>query len=92
LHPLDKSAIPNFDHASPLFTNLDGDPGNAYSVPYHWGTTLLAYRKDMIPQPEASWRLLWDPSLKGRVMMMQDSFEALAVAMLLQGKLPNSDP
>lgn len=88
LHPLDKSAVPNLAHASTKFTNLDADPGNGYSVPYHWGTTLLAYRKDMIPQPELSWRLLWDPSLKGRVMMMQDSFEALAVAMLLQGKPP----
>ncbi|MFN0127384.1 MAG: PotD/PotF family extracellular solute-binding protein [Verrucomicrobiales bacterium] len=90
LHPLDKSAMPNLAHASPKFMNLDADPGNAYSVPYHWGTTLLAYRKDMIPRPEPSWRLLWDPSLKGQVMMMQDSFEPLAVAMLLQGKSPST--
>lgn len=88
LHPLDKAAVPNFRYASPKFTNLDADPGNTYSVPYHWGTTLVAYRKDMVSNPEHSWRLLWDPSLKGKVMMMKDSFEPLAVAMLLNGKSP----
>jgi len=90
LHPLDKSAVPNFTHASPTFTNLDADPQNGFSVPYHWGTTLLAYRKDLLPNPDRSWRLLWDPALKGRIMMMQDSFESLAVAMMLNGRSPDT--
>jgi spermidine/putrescine-binding protein len=88
LHPLDKAAVPNFQHASDRFINLDADPGNQFSVPYHWGTTLVAYRTDLVPNPEHSWRLLWDPALKGKVMMMQDSFEPLAVALLLGGKSP----
>jgi spermidine/putrescine transport system substrate-binding protein len=88
LHPLDKSAVPNFRHATPRFTNLDADPGNGFSVPYHWGTTLVAYRTDLVQNPEPSWKLLWDPALKGKVMMMKDSFEPLAVAMLLNGVLP----
>lgn len=90
LHPLDKAAVPNFKHASPTFTNLEADPQNGFSVPYHWGTTLLAYRKDLVPNPEQSWRLLWDPALKGKVMMMKDSFESLAVAMLLNDISPST--
>jgi len=85
LHDLDKSALPNLANADPRFLNLSCDPGNTVSVPYHWGTTLIAYRKDKLPEPARSWKLLWDPALKGQVMMLNDSFEPMAVAMLLNG-------
>jgi len=90
LRELDKGALPNLANADPTFMNLGCDPGNTVSVPYHWGTTLIAYRKDKLPDPVRSWRLLWDPQLKGQVMMLNDSFEPMAVAMLLQGVAPDT--
>lgn len=85
LWELDKSAVPNLVNADPMFLNLSCDPGNTVSVPYHWGTTLIAYRKDKLPDPARSWKLLWDPKLQGQVMMLNDSYEPMAVAMLLNG-------
>lgn len=85
LCPLDKSLLPNFKNLDPSYLNLGCDLGNEVSVPYHWGTTLIAYRKDQLPNPVHSWRLLWDPALKGKVMMLNDSFEPMGVAMILKG-------
>ena len=90
LRELDKSAVPNLTNADPKFLNLSCDPGNSVSVPYHWGTTLIAYRKDKLPNPVRSWKLLWDQALKGQVMMLNDSFEPMAVTMLLSGHSPET--
>lgn len=85
LYQLDKTLLPNLKNADPTYLDLGCDPGNEVSVPYHWGTTLIAYRKDQLPNPAHSWKLLWDPALKGKVMMLNDSFEPMGVAMILSG-------
>lgn len=90
LQALDKEKLPNFCNMDPQFLDLSSDPGNEYSVPYQWGTTLIAYRKDHIPNPEKSWKLLWDPEYRGRVMMLDDSFEPLAMTLIMQGKKPDT--
>jgi len=83
LRPLDKQSLTNLDNIDPRHRGLSFDPRGDYSIPYHWGTTLIAYRRDHLPSPLRSWRLLWQPELKGRVMMLNDSFEPMAVAMIL---------
>lgn len=83
LCPLQKKALTNLGNVDPRHQGLSFDPTDDFCLPYHWGTTLLAYRKDLVPDPGRSWRLLWNPALKGRVMMLHDSFEPMAVAMML---------
>jgi spermidine/putrescine transport system substrate-binding protein len=90
LHSLDKSLLPNFKNIAAEYQNLGSDPNNEFSVPYMWGTTLLAYRKDKIPDPGESWELLWSDRYRGKVMMLDDSFDPLATAMLMQGKRPDT--
>lgn len=85
LYPLDHSKLPNFQNLEKKHTNFDKDPGNQYSVPYLWGTTLIAYRKDKIPSPERSWKLLWDPALKGHIGMLSERLETLGAALLMNG-------
>ena len=46
-----------------------------------WGTTLIAYRKDKIPNPEPSWNLLWDEKLKGRILMLNEKSDLYAVTL-----------
>lgn len=83
LCPLRPEALPNRQNLDPRHRALPFDPKEEFSIPYHWGTTLIAYRRDLLPDPARSWRLLWDPALQGRVMMLNDSFEPMAVAMIL---------
>ena len=94
ISPLRHEALPNRKNISPRFRGLSCDPKGEFSIPYHWGTTLIAYRRDLLPDPGHSWSLLWDPRLRGRVMMLSDSFEPMAVAMILKGidpSMPNED-
>lgn len=67
LAPIDYSNVLNFKNVSPNFRDLAFDPGNKYSVPFHWGTTGLIYRKDLVDKEITSWSDLWDPAFKGKI-------------------------
>lgn len=91
LKRLDKSLLPNMRHISPRYLGQKFNEGNAFSVPYMLGTTVVAYRRDKVQPSEPSWSLLWDESLKGRVMMIEDRYDPVATALLLQGHSPASE-
>ena len=90
LKKLQHNQLPSFSNLDPKFTDLNSDPRNEYSVPYLWGSTLVAYRKDKIPEPEPSFNLLFDESLRGKIWMLDDAVELFAVAHILQGRSINS--
>lgn len=90
LCPLRRNSLANLENIDPRHRGLSFDPEGEYSLPYHWGTTLIAYRSDLIKNPAHSWQLLWQPALKGRVMMIDDTFEPMAIAMILNGIDPQS--
>jgi spermidine/putrescine transport system substrate-binding protein len=93
IQPLQKTLLPLFGNLDERFLNLGGDPGNRFSVPYMWGPTLVAYRSDKIPSPDESWKSLWNPSYKGRVLMLEETFDAYSAALLALGHDVNSqDP
>jgi putrescine transport system substrate-binding protein len=50
IEPLDKKSLTNWNHLDPsLLKDLEvSDPGNQYSVPYLWGTTLIGYNVDKV--------------------------------------------
>jgi spermidine/putrescine transport system substrate-binding protein len=78
LEPLDMSQIPNFANVNKHYTNQYYDPGNKYTVPYQWGTTALVYDKTKMPFEPKSWSDLWDPRLKGRLVVLDDEREVMA--------------
>ncbi len=85
LERLDRAAIPNVKNLHPKFTDLPHDPDNAYSVPYMWGTTGIAYLKDKVAPAPDSWEALWYPKLVGQMTMLDDGREVFAAAMRLTG-------
>ncbi|MGE0452763.1 MAG: extracellular solute-binding protein [Vicinamibacteria bacterium] len=92
LRPLDRGALPHFENLEPGFLGLQHDPGNAYSVPYFWGTTGIAYRKSRTGRID-SWAALWDERLRGRVLMLDDPRETLGAALLRLGRgINETDP
>jgi len=91
LSPIDKGKIPNLErNLDPQFLNRAFDPGNRYSVPYIWGTTGIGYRKDFVPQPLESWRILWDDRYRNRIVMLDDMRENFGAALKLTGHSINS--
>lgn len=69
ISPIDHSQIPNWKNLDRAFLKSLAltDPGNAYAVPYLWGTTLIGYNIDKVKaafKGEAipnSWSLIFDP-------------------------------
>jgi len=90
LQAIDRSRIPNFSNLDSRFLDLAFDRGNQYSVPYMWGTTLVAYRSDKIENPVTSWKALWDKTYRSRVLMVGDGFDSYAAALLAAGHDLNS--
>jgi spermidine/putrescine transport system substrate-binding protein len=82
---LDLANIPNLRNISPAFRNLAFDPDNHYSIPYHWGTSALIVRTDLLPRPIERWADLWDPAFAGQVALRQQEVELIGVTMLALG-------
>ncbi len=91
LKPIDKGRIPNFDkNLDPRFLNKSFDPSNRFSVPYIWGTTGIGYRKDRVQEPVESWRLLWNPKYRNKIVMLDDMRENFSASLKLAGFSLNS--
>jgi spermidine/putrescine transport system permease protein len=90
---IDRDRITNFSNLGPQFVGLAYDPMNQYSVPYMWGTTGIAYRKDKVGADVDSWAALWDSRFKDRLVMLDDVRETFGAALKFAGKSLNStDP
>src|SRR5208337_2632938 len=66
--PLDLAKIPSYSQLLPFLTSLPlvKAGGNVYGVPFQWGPNPLLYDTTAFPAPPDSWKVLWDPKLKGK--------------------------
>jgi spermidine/putrescine-binding protein len=93
LAPLHKSKIPNLKNLGERFLNPYYDPELKYSVPYMWGSTGMVINKKYIKEDRDSWQVLFDPRYKGKIAMLPDINELLAVACKRLGySLNTQDP
>lgn len=88
LEPIDPEMIPNLENVVAEFLDPPYDPGNAYSVPYQWGTFGIGYHVDRVDGEVASWADLFEHD--GPVSWLEDVRGMLGVGMLMQGYDPNS--
>jgi spermidine/putrescine transport system substrate-binding protein len=82
LEPLDSSKLPNRSNLSKRFVGRDFDPRNAYSLPYMWGTTGIAYHTEKVKPAPESWAALLDP----KATMLDDGREVFAALLRLDGE------
>ena len=85
LAEIDYSNIPNYDLIDERFKGLSYDPDNKYTVPYTWGTVGIIYNTTMVDEPITSWGAMFDPQYAGEVVMIRNSRDALAAALLYLG-------
>ncbi len=90
LQELNRDLLSNFSNIDPQFAGLPYDSANQFSIPYMWGTTGIAYRKDKVTAPVDSWAVFWDPRYKDRIAMLDDVRETFGAALKLLGKSENS--
>lgn len=102
LEPIDLQKVPNFDNVEQRFRRPAFDPGSLnsqspgrrrekYSVPYAWGTTGLVYNAAKVSPPVRRWEDLFRPSLRGRIVVVDDARSVIGATLLTLGKSFNAD-
>ena len=103
LRKLAKSQVPNLRNLDPavMAAVRRQDPGNAYGVPYVWGTNGFAYDREMIlaRMPDApldSWDMLFKPEVVARfadcgVVFYDTPIAVVPHVLAWLGRDPNSE-
>lgn len=103
LRKLDKSRLPQLANLDPAIVAgaATFDPGNAYGVPYLWGTNGLAFNRDAIAArlpgaPTDSWDLLFRPEVVARfadcgVGLHETPIAVVPSVLAWLGRDPNSE-
>ena len=91
LAELNYDNIPNFEKIDDRFKNLSYDPENKYTVPYTWGTLGIIYNTKMVDEPITSWDAMFDEKYAGQVLMINNSRDALGIALMDLGYSVNTD-
>ena len=84
LQRLDHSKIHHLQDLDLRFLNLPFDPGNQYSIPYMWLSGGLIVSCDLVPQIN-SWKDLWNPKFKGKIVLPDDVRDTFAIAFKALG-------
>jgi spermidine/putrescine-binding protein len=93
LQPLSRAHLPHWDRLSPLFLRPPANPASAYAVPYVWGITGIAYRRDKLSEPPGSWGVFLDRHYTGRMTMLNERREVIGAMLRYRGRSLNStDP
>jgi spermidine/putrescine transport system substrate-binding protein len=100
LMPIDKARLPNLSNIDPAYLDAPFDPGNKFSVPYAYTTTIIGYNDEKVKElgvPTDTWALIFDPryleKIKGRITVLDSAHELLAAALMYLGYSTNDvDP
>jgi putrescine transport system substrate-binding protein len=102
---IDIAKLPDYKNLDPEIMKIlaTADPGNAYSVPYMWGTVGMTYNLDMVNEriPDApldSLDILFKPEYASKladcgISVLESPTDVIPMALAYLGKDPNStDP
>jgi spermidine/putrescine transport system substrate-binding protein len=95
IQELDPAVITNWDLFGDDFVRTYFDPERAYTVPYFFGTSGLAVDTGVVPDPEPTWSLVFEPSpdVCGRISMLNDQRETIGAALMYLGyPINETDP
>jgi spermidine/putrescine transport system substrate-binding protein len=86
IQPLNHSYVPNLKNVWPEYQDPWYDQGARYTVPYTIYTTGVVYRADRVSSvPDNGYDLFWDTKYAGKVYVLDDMSEAIAMSMLRNG-------
>lgn len=91
VQPIDAGQVPNSERVFPAFKDLpqaekDGEP---YGIPHTWSADPIIYNADVVKDPEASYKALFDEAYEGKVGLYDD-LGSLWVGALVLGHDPFS--
>ena len=86
--PINMDNIPNAQtELLPNFRKVDEVMfgGKPYGVAYAWGTIPLFYDANVIPEEPDSWRIMWEPQYKGKVVLLDEPQNTMVTMALILG-------
>ena len=93
LAPLSLKYLTNLGNIASAFRGLAHDPENKFTVPWQWGMTGIAWRKDLVPDVPESWGVFLGQKPRGKMTMLDDVRDVIGVFLRLRGHSINStDP
>ena len=90
LEELDKSKIPNYVNLDENYISKSYDPENKYTVPYSAGSPIIVYDPEKIDIDIKGYNDLWDKSLKGKVLLLDDARNILGITLKSMGESMNT--
>ena len=89
--PLTEKEVPNLKHIDKKWLSMF-KLSEGYVIPYFWGTTGIAYLKDLVKKKITSWNDILNPdeSLRGKISMIGAHRDLIGVALLALGYSINS--
>ena len=85
IEKIDKASIPNLKNIDKSVLNKNFDKGNQYTVPYMIAPCVLVVNTKKVTIPIKSFNDLLDPSLKSKVVVVDDERSITAVALKALG-------
>jgi spermidine/putrescine transport system substrate-binding protein len=86
MQPIDMKAMPNVAaNLNPALRDVTFDPGRLYSLPWQTGMTGLGWSKEYFPNGLTTIEELWDPKLKGKIVLLNQWVDVMSLVMMSQG-------
>lgn len=93
LEELDKGALTNLENIDSAYLDEAYDPGNVYSVPYEGGVACIAVNTTKVEKTITSYADLFDPSLEGQLVVLDDYRAVIGITERFMGLSMNeTDP
>ena len=89
LDPLPLELVPNHVNLEPTFLTMPWDRGARFHMPWQAGLTGIAYNPALTKREVHSLADLFDPAFRGRVGLVTEMRETVALTMALQGADPS---
>ncbi len=82
---IDPANVPNKKNILPKLSNVEYDPGREYSLTWQSGFAGLVWNKEKVPNGLKTMEDLWNPELKGKVVVLSEMRDTVGLIMMSQG-------
>ncbi len=100
IQPLDPGSLEGWDRLPQKWKELvtrrssSQSSGKIWGAPYRWGSTVIAYRRDIFDerklQVPTDWSDLWRPDLQGQISLLDQPREVIGLVLKKLGKSYNT--
>jgi putative spermidine/putrescine transport system substrate-binding protein/spermidine/putrescine transport system substrate-binding protein len=90
--PVNLKNVPNYRKETlPEFRDIKVTmfDGKQYGIPYAWGTIPMFYLQSAFPQAPDSWRVMWEPKYKGKIIVLDEPQNSMALMAMILGGVDN---